>query len=221
MHSVSLIRDTGSLLQVYQFAQEKLFQSEMAAEVVNATRAEGQAVDSKTAAAASTLHRQYTELLNIGELMNPLRHRLDQFPIVSAIVTFEKPQSRDVCLYAHGTMAPEYTLNCCRKVPLEFLFRGHYHLVVSKPPEPHAIYWENYQESIGRKLVFGFLLSIIVFVCLAITLGFTFVLKDRFESINFSTYCPKQYLYAKNENVETELELQYIRNCFCERLNVI
>jgi hypothetical protein len=29
--------------------------------------------------------------LNIGELMNPLRHRLDQFPIVSAIVTFEKP----------------------------------------------------------------------------------------------------------------------------------
>jgi hypothetical protein len=118
-------------------------------------------------------------------------------------------------------MAPEYTLNCCRKVPLEFLFRGHYHLVVSKPPEPHAIYWENYQENIVRKLVFGFLLSIIVVVCLAITLGFTFVLKDRFESINFSTYCPKQYLYAKDENVETEVELQYIRNCFCERLNVI
>ena len=27
-------------------------------------------------------------------------------------------------------------------------------------------------------------------------------------------------MYAKYENVETELEIQYINNCFCERLNI-
>jgi hypothetical protein len=49
----------------------------MAAEIVNATRAEGQTVEKKTAEAATKLHQQYIELLNIGELMNPLRQRLD------------------------------------------------------------------------------------------------------------------------------------------------
>lgn len=153
--------------------------------------------------------------------MNPQRYRLDQFPIVSAIVIFEKPKSRDVCLYAHRKMAPEYTLNCMRKVPLEFLFRGHYHLTVEEPPEPHAIYWQNYRENVARKLVFGFLLSMIIIICLGITLSFTFVLKERFEAINFSTYCPKQYLYAKPENVVSDEELQYINNCFCERLSIV
>lgn len=73
----------------------------------------------------------------------------------------------------------------------------------------------------GRTLLFGFLLSVIILICLSITLGFTYALKDRFSSLSFKTYCPKQYLYAKAENVETDEELKFINNCFCERLNVV
>jgi len=153
--------------------------------------------------------------------MNPLRLKLDQFPLESAIIIFEKPKSKEVCLHAHREFAPVNTLDCFRKVPLDFLFRGHYHLTVSEPPEPYAIYWDNYHQSMVRKLVFGIFMLILVLLFLSITIGCSYALEKQFDSINYSTYCPKQYIYAKYENVETKEELQFIDNCFCERLNVL
>lgn len=142
------------------------------------------------------------------------------FPIESAIIIFEKPNSREVCLLAHRDFAPKHTLNCCRRVPLDFLFRGHYHLTVGRPPEPYAIYWDNYHQSMVRKLVFGLFLTVLTLLFLSITIGATYAL-HALESASHSTYCPKQYLYAKLENVQTKEEAQFINNCFCERLDVV
>jgi hypothetical protein len=79
--------------------------------------------------------------------MNPKKIKLHQFPIEAAIVVFENPKARDVCLKAYAKYSPYYQLNCFRKVPLKFLFRGHYHLHLRKAPEPNAIYWENYNQA--------------------------------------------------------------------------
>ena len=76
------------------------------------------------------LQRTYTELLNVAAANNPLKYKLDQFPISSAIVVFESPKARDVCILAHQKFAPDLTLDCRSQPPLEFLFRGHYHLTV-------------------------------------------------------------------------------------------
>ena len=170
---------------------------------------------------AKALETEYHELLNIAQDQNPLRLKLNQFPIVSAMVVFETPKSKTVCLNAHRQFAPYYKLNCFSKTPLDFLLRGHYHLTVSEPPEPHSIYWDNYETSMTRRIIMGVLLSVILLLCLAITWVFTMALEDQFDSINYSSYCPKQYLYAKEENVETPEEVQFIRNCFCERLNIL
>jgi len=153
--------------------------------------------------------------------MNPSQLKLDQFPIVSAIVIFEKPKSKNVCLYAHNQNAPSITVNCCQQVPIEYLFRGHYHLVVTDPPEPFAIYWDNYRQGVVARIIA--IISLIVLIGLALggTVALTKILQEEIESINYSTYCPKQYLYAKEENVETKQEVQFIRNCFCERLNIL
>ena len=72
-----------------------------------------------------------------------------------------------------------------------------------------------------RQLIFSFFLLVISILCLSATFIFTFLLEQQFDSINFSSYCPKQYLYAKEENVVTQEEIQFIRNCFCERLNIL
>ena len=221
MHSVCFVRNTGSLLGVYQRAQAKLQEAEVANEVIKVKESLDQDVNPNEAKRPADLRTEYYELLNIAQLMNPPRFRLDQFPIISAIVIFEKPKSRDVCLHAHRKFAPQHTLNCFRQAPLDFLFRGHYLLTVSEPPEPYAIYWDNYHLSIVRKDIFGLLLTVLILLFLSITLAFTYALQEQFESINYSTYCPKQYLYAKEGNVETAEEIQFIRNCFCERMNVL
>jgi hypothetical protein len=123
------------------------------------------------------LRTEYYELLNIGQKMNPLRLKVDQFPIESAIVIFEKPKSRDVCLYAYREHAPIVTVNGCKRVPLEFLFRGHYHLTVSEPPEPFAIYWDNYHLSYCRTIVFGTFILAMSVLFLAVTVGFAYALQ--------------------------------------------
>mmetsp|Transcript_10713 Transcript_10713/g.17986 ORF Transcript_10713/g.17986 Transcript_10713/m.17986 type:complete len:215 (+) Transcript_10713:938-1582(+) len=72
-----------------------------------------------------------------------------------------------------------------------------------------------------RRLVMGLLLFFIISLYFSMSLGFAVGLKTQFESINYSAYCPKQYLYAKEINVQTEQERVYIRNCFCERLDIL
>jgi hypothetical protein len=136
-----------------------------------------------------------------------LRLKLSQFPIVSAMVTFETPKAKTVCMNAHRTYAPYYKLNCFKKTPLDYLLRGHYHLTVSDPPEPHAIHWDNFEAGMSRRIIMGLLLTVIIVLCLAITWLFTMALEKQFDSINYSAYCPKQYLYAKEENVETAEEI--------------
>mmetsp|Transcript_29496 Transcript_29496/g.44821 ORF Transcript_29496/g.44821 Transcript_29496/m.44821 type:complete len:137 (+) Transcript_29496:1109-1519(+) len=135
--------------------------------------------------------------------MNPMLYKLDQFSIESAIVVFETPKSKEVCLHAYQKFNPAYTFNCFYRAPIEFLLRGHFHLMVNEPPEPYSIYWDNYRQSMVRKLFIGILLALSCLLYLAITFGFTVALKEQFDSINYSTYCPKQYLYAKEENVKT------------------
>ena len=161
------------------------------------------------------------ELLNIAQDRNPLRLRLEQFPIISAMVVFEKPKSQEICLNAYRKFAPSFTANCFRKSPLELLLRGYYHLTVTTPPEPYEIYWDNYNQSFSRQIVFFIIIIIICLLLLSITWIFTLLLEKQFDSINYSDFCPKQYLYAKEENVETQEEVQFIRNCFCERLNIL
>jgi len=91
----------------------------------------GEQVKDKEQENVRALKQQYMELLNVGANKNPMKFKTDQFPIASAIVIFEKPKARDVCVFAHNRYSPAYTLNCVKKVPLEFLFRGHYPLTVS------------------------------------------------------------------------------------------
>lgn len=81
----------------------------------------------------------------MGAGINTKRLKLDKFPILSAIVVFESTKAKDVCLKAYERFAPKYTVNCLHTTPLDFLFKGHFHLEVTNPPEPFAIYWENYR----------------------------------------------------------------------------
>lgn len=81
-----------------------------------------------------------------------------------------------MCIRAHERFAPRYTLNCCRKVPLEFLFRGYYHLIVGIPPEPYAIKWENSRPFVLGKILVFILFLAIVAILFATTLGLTYTL---------------------------------------------
>ena len=115
---------------------------------------------------------------------------------------FEKPKAKDVCIYAHHKYSPEFTLNC-KQVPLDFLFRGYYPLTVKQAPEPALIYWENYKKNVGRQLLYGTIMLLLILALFLVSLGITFAMSETFNSLSFKTYCPKQYLYAKEENVET------------------
>lgn len=103
----------------------------------------------------------------------------------------------------------------CKKVPVDFKFRGHYHLDVDIPPEPSGINWENYKTTFCSRFFFSIVLALILSSLLVASILLTYSIKEIFDSINYSTYCPKQYLYAKEENVRTDAEIQFINNCFC------
>ena len=122
-------------------------------------------------------------------------------PISSAIVIFEKPKSKDVCINAHARYAPKNGYG--KKPSLDFLFRGHYHLEVTSAPEPNAIYWENYNENSCRKLIFIVIFVILILILLLVTFSFTLAMGNAFDALKYDKYCPKQYLYAKIENVST------------------
>ena len=72
-----------------------------------------------------------------------------------------------------------------------------------------------------RRLLIGLALACILLLYFSISLGFAVAMKTQYDSIGYSAYCPKQYLYAKEENVQTEEERQFIRNCFCERMDIL
>lgn len=144
--------------------------------------------------------------MTVGQIKNPLKMKTEQFPIAAAIVVFEKPKARDVCIFAHDQYAPAYTLNCAKKPPMEMLFRGYYPLNVTAAPEPASIYWENYRSTVIRKVIFGIILFCLLIGILFVSIVITAVLSEIFNSLEFSTYCPKQYLYAKDRNVITAQE---------------
>ena len=130
----------------------------------------GEVVKPEEAALVGKLKQKYTELLNVANQRNVLKYKLDQMPIASAIIIFEKPKSKDVCLNAHDRYAPKNGYG--RKPPLDFLFRGHYHLEVTSAPEPNSIYWENYNENSCRKLIFIVIFVIMILISLLITFSF-------------------------------------------------
>lgn len=221
VHSVVLLRDVQDLLEIYQVAQQKLFEAEELKTEIELKKASGQTVSDKEVVRAKTLQDHYKKLIEAAIVLNPSKLQLDKFTIVSAIVIFEKPKSRDVCLFAHEEFAPTFTLACWRKTPAEFLFRGHYHLSVAVPAEPFAINWANMKDNAGTRILFSLLLFLILVILLAINIYMTMTLQKEFESLDYSSYCPKLFLYAKEENVKSELEKTFVRNCFCERVNIM
>lgn len=177
VHSVIFIRDTGPLLGIYQRAEQKLIQAEIAEEELKLRKLDGERLTKVLLDKPKRLLEEFNELVNIGLSMNPFQWRLDQFPITSAIVIFERPKSKDVCLYAYKRDAPEYTFNCCKRTPVDYLFRGLFHLQMKDPPQPYHIYWENYTTSMVRRLFIGITLFFILVLYFSISLAFSMGLK--------------------------------------------
>ena len=50
---------------------------------------------------ADHLKKHYLALTAVADKKNPAKLRYDQFPIGTAIVIFEKPLYRNVCLFAY------------------------------------------------------------------------------------------------------------------------
>ena len=67
------MRNTGSLLEVYQRAQAKLYEAEVANETNKVKQSLDIPISTRETKRPADLRTDYYELLNIGQLMNPLR----------------------------------------------------------------------------------------------------------------------------------------------------
>ena len=101
VNSVAFLRDTGELLEIYQQAQDRLLRSEIENERIALKKKLKLKVKDKETDRVDNLYEQYLSLVNLGDSINNKRLKLDKFPILSAIVVFESPFSKDVCLKAY------------------------------------------------------------------------------------------------------------------------
>ena len=77
---------------------------------------------------------------------------------------------------AHKDKAPYFSFNLCRQVPVDYLFKGQYHLTVEVPPEPYTIYWDNLHSSAVNKILFSVTLLFFVLIMYVILIYLTITL---------------------------------------------
>ena len=191
VHSVHLIRDVGRLFNEFKKAEQLLQRLDIKGHLLNLEEADKGAVAEKDKKKLLQLQTLFDKAVEKGHRMNNQNLKLHQFPIAAAIVVFENPKSRERCIRAYEKYSPYYQMNCCKKVPLRLLFRGHYHIHVKPAPEPILMFWENYSKESCKKFVLMFLFSIMLIMILCVNLGLTYSIKWLFESFKIDAYCPK------------------------------
>lgn len=212
VHECAFTRDYGDIIDLHFEAsrQKKLLEIAEERAMVRLSSAR-RGPDSQVAA----IKKRYDGLLQKANRANLMNFKSSDFPITGAFVIFENEKSQRNCLHSMNHFK---TLKCNGDYPSEFLLNGH-HLSVKEAPEPHSIFWENYNiSSIGRFLR-GFFIYILLLILLCVTYAFAYIIKKQYDQTRNLSTCNLLYLYSKSDTVSSAAQLLVVKACTCSYFN--